>query len=94
MCVGFLQLVEVYQVGPVVCETGRGLEYLELNAIKDQNRNIVYLPVFVNQGIEGHAVSPAGGEIVNVDVRVTAAEHKRSRLGIAHRKEVNMEACY
>lgn len=41
------------------------------------------LPVFVYQCIEGHAVPPAGGEIVNVDVGVPAkdkAQEKRNSI--------------
>lgn len=32
-----------------------------------------YLPVSVYEGIEGEAVSPAGGKILDVDLRVPGA---------------------
>lgn len=32
------------------------------------------LPVFVHDGVECQAVSPAGGEVVHVDIRVPAAQ--------------------
>ncbi len=31
---------------------------------------MVTLPVFVDEGVEGHAVSPAGGEVVDVHVGI------------------------
>ena len=35
--------------------------------------------MFVYQGIEGHAVPPAGGEIVNVDVRVPSRDQAQEK---------------
>lgn len=35
------------------------------------------LPVFVDEGVEGHAVPPAGGKVVDVDVGVPAEEGKK-----------------
>ena len=29
------------------------------------------LPVFMNEGVEGHSVTPAGGEVVDVDVWIS-----------------------
>lgn len=31
-------------------------------------------PVFVNEGVEGHAVLPAGGEVCDVDVGIPAQQ--------------------
>lgn len=39
------------------------------------------VPVFVNEGIERHSITPAGGEVVDVDVRI-AVKHKRERSDI------------
>lgn len=38
-------------------------------------------PVFVNEGVERHSVTPAGGEVVDVDVGI-AVKHKRERSDI------------
>lgn len=37
------------------------------------------LPVFVDQSVEGHAVPPAGGEVVDVNVRIPE-EKRRHQL--------------
>lgn len=39
-------------------------------------RERIYIPVFVNECIESHAVSPARGEIVNVDIWITVTQQK------------------
>lgn len=31
---------------------------------------VVSLPVFVDQSVEGHAISPAGGKVVDVNIRI------------------------
>ena len=33
-------------------------------------------PVFVDEGVEGHPVSPAGGEVVDVDVWISGQEEE------------------
>ena len=33
-------------------------------------RSEVRVPVFVDEGVEGHAVPPAGGEVMDVDVGI------------------------
>lgn len=45
------------------------------------------VPVFVNEGIESHAVSPAGAEVVDVDVGI-AVKHTHTRT-ISHGAHVN-----
>lgn len=35
----------------------------------------LFLPVFVYEGVEGHAVFPAGGEVCDVDVGIPASHH-------------------
>lgn len=40
------------------------------------------LPVFVNQGVESHPVSPAGGEVVDVDVGISGGRGKVSDLKV------------
>lgn len=35
--------------------------------------------MFVNEGVERHSVTPAGGEVVDVDIWIAAKKH-RSRL--------------
>lgn len=37
------------------------------------------VPVSVNEGIEGQAVTPAGGEILDVYFRVTGSVERRDR---------------
>lgn len=37
------------------------------------------LPVFVYQGIEGHAIPPASGEIVNVDIGVPVKDQAQKQ---------------
>lgn len=39
----------------------------------------LFLPVFVYEGVEGHAVFPAGGEVGDVDVGIPAS-HRLARL--------------
>lgn len=34
------------------------------------------LPVFVDEGVEGHPVSPAGAEVVDVDVGIPGQEQE------------------
>ena len=29
------------------------------------------LPVFMNESVEGHAITPAGGEVVDVDIWIS-----------------------
>lgn len=41
------------------------------------------VPVFVNEGIESHAVPPAGGEVVDVDVGI-AVKHTQEQWDIEH----------
>lgn len=38
--------------------------------------------MFVDQSIEGHPVSPAGGEVVDVDVWISEREDSESELKI------------
>lgn len=37
------------------------------------------LPVFVYQSVEGHAVPPASGEIMNVDIGVPAKDKAQEK---------------
>lgn len=34
-----------------------------------------FLPVFVNEGVEGHSVTPAGGEVVDVDIWIAVKKY-------------------
>lgn len=42
---------------------------------KEQKSTPLFLPVFVYEGVKGHAVFPAGGEVCDVDIGI--AEKKR-----------------
>lgn len=51
-----------------------------------QSASRAVLPVFVDEGVEGHPVPPAGGEVVDVDVWISGQEEEvnsssRSRVG-------------
>lgn len=75
MSIGLLQFVKVDEIGPgnrnrvkPSCDDDGGVAEAEL------------LPVFVDQGVEGHAVPPAGGEVV--DVHVGIPEKRRHHLSL------------
>ena len=38
----------------------------------------VRVPVFVDEGVEGHAVSPAGGKVMDVDVGIPGKREKKT----------------
>lgn len=75
-----------------VCRNQSGLawkdqKHWEFRILSLQSRAFFYaselklVPVFVNEGIERHSITPAGGEVVDVDVRI-AVKHKRERSDI------------
>lgn len=37
------------------------------------------VPVFVDEGVEGHSIAPARGEIVNVDIGVAVEDGRDQR---------------
>ena len=51
------------------------IKYLQTSA----RLKVEVLPVFVDEGVEGHPVSPAGGEVVDVDVGIP---EEQTHLGL------------
>lgn len=47
------------------------------------------LPVLVDEGVEGHPVPPAGGEVVDVDVGIPEEETHLVRMKIFSRNSQN-----
>lgn len=60
--------------------TRSGLEAMQMESEgktndKRKRRARLFLPVFVYEGVEGHAVLPAGGEVCDVDAGIPASHH-------------------
>lgn len=50
---------------------------------KEQKSAPLFLPVFVYEGVKGHAVLPAGGEVCDVDIGIPEKKEGKSRFSKA-----------
>lgn len=77
--VGLLQFVEINQVWPGKIKSVESQGDSVCKAF--DLRELKMAPVFVNEGVERHSVAPAGGEVVDVDVRISV-KHKGERSDV------------
>ncbi len=105
--VGLFQLVKVDQIRPenkkqmqlyLHNTAGQGLKSETVKVVSIIFRQLMMmmmmkmLPVFVDEGVEGHAVSPAGGEIVDIHVWIPD-DKQRTHLLLKLQSVILEEAC-